>query len=482
MKDEVIGFFKEFHDNSRFVKNLNITFLVLIPKKQAVEDLKDLRPISLVGGLYKILSKVLANRIKGVMDKVISKAQKAFVEGRQILDAVLIANELVDSSLRRKKGGLVCKLDIEKAYDSISWEFLYQVLGRMGFGNRWLTWIKWCISTASFSVLINGSPAGFFPSSRGLRQGDPLSPYLFVIGMEALSCMINRAVDGNYLSGSRVAIGRGEDLTISHLLYADDMLVFCKADPDQLKYLSWIMMWFEAMAGLKINLAKSEIIPVGPVSNLAEMASELGCKIESLPTSYLGLPLGAKHKAIGVWDSIEERYRKRLAAWKTQYISKGGRITLIRSTLSSLPIYYLSLFRMPQKVCARLERIQRQFLWGGSAPEKKISLVRWATVCSEKRKGDIGIKSLSKLNKALLCKWSWRFANDRNALWRKAKCCKFGESIGGWYSCDLRGGYGTSLWKEIRKEWFVFSRTRLLFLGMEGGSIFGAMFGVVGRP
>ena len=213
-------------------------------------------------------------------------------------------------------------------------------------------------------------------------------------------------------------------------------------------------MWFEAMSGLKINLAKSEIIPIGPVNNLVELASELGCNIGSFPTSYLGLPLGAKHKAMGVWDSIEERYRKGLAAWKTQYISKSGRITLIRSVLSSLPIYHLSLFRMPQKVCVRLERIQRQFLWGGggSAPEKKIPLVSWATVCSEKSKGGMGVKSFSKLNKALLSKWSWRFANDINALWRKTICCKFGESIGGWYTRDIRGSYGTSLWKEISKE------------------------------
>ena len=120
---------------------------------------------------------------------------------------------------------------------------------------------------------------------------------------------------------------------------------------------------------------------------------------------------------------------------------------------------------MPQKVCARLERIQRQFLWGGSVPEKKISLVIWATVCSEKKKGGIGLKSLSKLNKALLCKWSWRFANDQNALCRKAICCKFGESIGGWHTRDLRGGYGTSLWKEIRKEWFVFLQNAAFVLG-----------------
>ena len=183
--------------------------------------------------------------------------------------------------------------------------------------------------------------------------------------MEALSCLINRAVEGNYLSGSRIVDERGEDLSISHLLYADDTLLFCEADIDQLKFISWILMWFEAMSGLKINLIKSDIIPIGPVTNVVELASELGCKIGSLPTSYSGLPLGAKHKALGVWDSIEERFRKRLAAWKTQYISKGGRIPLIHSTLSSLPIYYLSLFRMPQKVFARLERIQRQFLWGG---------------------------------------------------------------------------------------------------------------------
>ena len=268
--------------------------------------------------------------------------------------------------------------------------------------------------------------------------------------MEALGCLINRVVEGNYLSGSMITDGRGEELAISHFLYADDMLLFCEANKDQLKFLSWILMWFEVMSGLKINLNKSEIIPIRPVANVEELTSELGCKVGSLPTSYLGLPLGAKHKALGVWDSVEERFRKRLVSWKIQYISKGGRFTLIRSTLSSLPIYYLSLFRMPQKVCARLERIQRQFLWGGSDLDKKISLVSWATMCTDKRKGGIGIKSFFEMNKALLGKWSWRFANYRNSLWRKVICSKFGESNGGWHS-NLRGGYGTSLWKEIKK-------------------------------
>ena len=451
VKDEVLGFFKEFHEHGRFVRQLNATFLVLIPKKQTVEDFKDLRPISLVSGLYKILTKVLANRIKKVMDKVISKSQNAFVEGRQILDAVLIANEIVDASLRRKECGLICKLDIEKAYDTISWEFLYQVMGKMGFRGRWMSWIKWCISTASFSVLVNGSPTGFFSSSRGLRQGDPLFPYLFVIGMETLSRLLSHATDGNYLSGTKFADGRGEELVISHLLNADDTLLFCKADNDELKFLSWTLMWFEAVSGLKINLNKSEILPIGPVTNLEELATEVGCKVGALPTTYLGLPLGAKHKALSVWDSVEERLRKRLASWKLQYISKGGRATLIRSSLSSLPIYHLSLFRAPLKVCARLERIQRQFLWGGNDIVKKVSLVSWVTVCTVKRKGGMGIKSLSKMNKALLSKWNWRFANDRNSLWRKVIAIKFGESPNGWHTRDIRRGFGTSLWKEINK-------------------------------
>ena len=287
-----------------------------------------MRLISLVGSLYKNFSKVLANRIKRVMGLIISKSQNVFVEGRQILDAALIANEAVDSVLRRKEKGILCKLDIEKAYDHIRWDFLLQTLERMGFGPKWIRWIHWCISTTSFSVMFNGSLARFFRSSRGLRQGDPLSPYLFVIGMEVLSCLLKRAVEGNFISGCRLGNKEVGEMVISHLLYADDTIIFCEAKSEQLMCLRWTLMWFEAFSGLKINLNKSEIIPLGRVDNVESLAVELGCRVGSLPTLQLGLPLGAPHRALGVWDSIEERFRKRLS-WKRQYISKGGRLTLI---------------------------------------------------------------------------------------------------------------------------------------------------------
>ncbi|RVW36075.1 Transposon TX1 uncharacterized 149 kDa protein [Vitis vinifera] len=209
-QEEVMNFFRQFHETGSFVKSLNATFLVLIPRKGGVEDLKDFRPISLVGGLYKWLAKVLANRMKGVLAKVISTSQNVFVEGPQIMDVVLIANEAIDSILKSNRGAILCKFDIKKAYDHIDWSFLLTVLEKMGFGERWRRWIKWCLSTARFSVMVNGSPTGFFQSSRSLRQGDPLSPYLFIVVMEVFSYMLKRAVSGGFLSPCSIQGRRGE--------------------------------------------------------------------------------------------------------------------------------------------------------------------------------------------------------------------------------------------------------------------------------
>ena len=208
-----------------------------------------------------------------------------------------------------------------------------KVMRCIGSGPKWMRWIWQCFSTTRFSVLVNGVSAGFFPSSRGLRQGDPLSPYLFILGMEVLSILLRRAMFGGFILGCTVKGREGSDFSISHFLYADDTIIFCEAKVDQLLYLSWVLLWFEASFGLKINLNKSELIPVGAVDNLDALVVELGCQTRHRPTTYLGMPLGATHKSVAIWDSIEEKMHKRLALWKRIYISKGGRITLIKSTL-----------------------------------------------------------------------------------------------------------------------------------------------------
>jgi hypothetical protein len=255
-------------------------------------NLNDFRPIALLSGIYKIIVKVLANKLRKVVDKIISKQQNAFVKGRQILDLVLIANECLDSHIKSSEPGLICKLDIEKAYDHVNWNFLLYMMRRCGFGERWCSWIAHCISSGRFFVLVNGTPLGFFSSYRGLRQGDPLSPLLFVIMMEALSKLFTIAVHRGFLSGFSVVSGSNEVLNISHLLFADDTLVFCGANLDHLCFLL-VLFVFEAVLGLKINLAKLVLVPVGDVDNMKELAGILGCGVSSLSIKYLGLPLGA---------------------------------------------------------------------------------------------------------------------------------------------------------------------------------------------
>ncbi|WKA03180.1 hypothetical protein VitviT2T_021306 [Vitis vinifera] len=396
------------------------------------------------------------------MGKLVSNSQNAFVEGRQILDAVLVANEAIDLRKRSVGTDLVCKLDIEKAYDHVNWRFLMSVLEKISFGPKWRKWIFYCISTVRMAVLVNGTPTDFFSTFRGLRQGDPLSPYLFVLIMEGLSSLISRAEENGFIRGFKATGRRGEGVLVSHLLFADDTLLFCEDDRDQLIFWKWVVICFEVVSGLKINLQKSEIIPIGGVEEVDRVGAVFGCKVGNLPTNYLGLPLGASHKSCRVWDGVEERFKRKLAMWKKQYLSKGGRLTLIKSTLSNLPIYFMSLFVIPRKVRLRLEKIQKEFLWGDMEERRKIHLVRWEVICKDKRHGGLGLRYLKDFNHALLGKWLWRFPIERESFWRRVIVGKFGEVQGGWTTREVRESYGMGLWKDIRKGWEeFFLRTRI---------------------
>jgi hypothetical protein len=189
-----------------------------------------------------------------------------------------------------------------------------------------------CISSVCFSVLVNGSPFGFFSSSRGLRQGDPLFPLLFVLVMEVLSKMFYVTVDKGRLSGFSVG-SRFPMVNISHLFFADDTLVFCEANPSHVRYLCVLLLCFEVVSGLNVNLAKSILVPVCNVDNVVELADILGCGTSFVPLKYLGMPLEACYKAKSIWDGIVVKMERGLISWKMLYFSKGGRITLIKSII-----------------------------------------------------------------------------------------------------------------------------------------------------
>ena len=296
-----------------------------------------------------------------------------------------------------------------------------------------------------FSVPINEGPKGFFGSSRGIRQGDSLSPFLFVIVMEALSRMISKAVECGLLSGFQVGSTDSHLVPVSHLLFADDTLIFSDANPDHIFNMHLLFTWFKAVLGLKINLNKSEMVPVGSVPDLEDLAGIIGCKIIQLPMTYLGLPLGANFKYKSIWDPILEKMERKLSGWQRMYLSKGDRITLIKSTLSSLPTYFISLFPIPVSMALRIDKIQRDFLWGGMGEGKKFHLVKWSHVCQPLKMGGLGVRNLRLFNQALLGKWLWRYGNEENAFWRYLIFIKYGSSFGGWTTREVNGSYGSGL-------------------------------------
>ena len=205
--------------------------------------------------------------------------------------------------------------------------------------------------------MLNVSLSNFFGSSRGIRQGDPLSLFLFDIVMEALSRMLDVAASAGQFSGFSVGSMASTSLMVSHLLFADDTFIFCDAEPTQIANLRAILARFEEALGLSINLGKSELVLVGAVHNLEVLVGLLGCRQSSLPLKYLGLLLGAKFKDLSIWNLILEKMEWRLAGWKRLYLSKGGKVTLIKSTLLSLPTYFLSLLPLLGKVAKRMEKL-----------------------------------------------------------------------------------------------------------------------------
>jgi len=312
IKGDMLRFVSEFHWNGKLSKGINSTFIALIPKVKSPQTLNDFRPISLVGCIYKIIAKILANRLRQVIGSVVSDVQSAFVKNRQILDGTLIANEVVYEARKTKKELLLFKVDFEKAYDSVDWRYLDDVMGSMAFPTLWRKWIKECVGTTTASVLVNGSPTDEFTLERGLRQGDPLSPILFLLAAEGPNVLIKAMVESGNFTG--YIAGGANQVVISHLQFADDTLLLGDKSWANVRAMRAGLVLFEAMSVLKVNYHKSSLVRVNiSESLLAKATSMLGCKIDKILFVYLGLPIDGDPRRLLFWEPVVNRIKSRLS-------------------------------------------------------------------------------------------------------------------------------------------------------------------------
>ncbi|GKE17429.1 RNA-directed DNA polymerase, eukaryota, reverse transcriptase zinc-binding domain protein [Tanacetum coccineum] len=313
----------------------------------------------------------------GVLGDIVNDVQSAFIEDRQILDGPFILNEVIQWCKSKKKQSLIFKVDFEKAYDSVRWDFLDDVLKKFGFGTKWCNWIQTCLKSSRGSILINGSPTEEFQCFRGLKQGDPLSPFLFILVMESLHLSFQRVVDAGLFTGLFLS----KSLKLSHMFYADDAIFVGQWSDANINTLVRVLDCFHRASGLKINMSKSKIMGIHVEGNKVEQAAaKLGCLILTLPFSYLGTTVGGSMSRIQAWKEVVDKVKARLSRWKMKTLSIGGRLTLLKSVLGSLPIFHMSIFKVPSKVLHELESLRGHFFNGHEAGSNKASWVKWDSV------------------------------------------------------------------------------------------------------
>ncbi|GJV32268.1 RNA-directed DNA polymerase, eukaryota [Tanacetum coccineum] len=450
-----------FFKHASFPMGCNSSFLALIPKSLDPKTVEDFRPISLIGCIYKVVTKILATRLSLVISDLVSDVQTAFLPNRQILDGPFIINELLARCHHKKQQAMIFKVDFAKAYDSVRWDYLDAILNSFGFGSKWRLWIRGTLHSSMASILVNGSPTSEFKFFRGLKQGDPLAPYLFILIMESLHLSFSRIVEEGVFTGIKI----DSSVTLSHLFYADDAIFIGEWSRGNLNSITHMLSCFSLLSGLSINLQKSQLLGVRvPDSSVIEAASLIGCSILRTPFKYLGIVVGGNMTSIKSWDDTINKLKTRLSNWKLKTLSIGGRLTLLKSVLGSTPIYNMSLYKVPKYVLNSMESLRRNFFNGIREGERKIAWIKWTKVLASKRNGGLGVSSFYALNRGLLVKWLWRFLSRDNSLWSR-----FIQAAHGSNTQSLVASY-PSLWSFIIKELYLLKSQGVDFFLIIGDS------------
>ncbi|XP_075085049.1 uncharacterized protein LOC142168286 [Nicotiana tabacum] len=389
-----------FYGGAALPKSITHTNLVLLPKKPRVETFSDLRPISLSNFINKVLSRVLHDRLEIFLPSLIAPNQSGFVKGRSIFENILLTQEIVtDIRLRGKPANVVIKLDMAKAYDRVSWKYLLHVLRKMGFSEHFINMVWNLMSNNWYSVLVNGQSSGFFKSTRGVKQGDPLSPALFILSAEVLSRSLNKLFEDKSFVG--FGMPKWSD-SLNHLAYADDTIIFASA---HLSSLNTIMaVW-------------------GTMRRYQALGATTGFARGKFPFTYLGCPIFYTRRRKDYYEELIKKVKAKLHSWKGKLLSFGGKATLISSVLQSMPVHMLSVLDPPNNILGHLHKTFARFFWSTKEEGRSRYWASWKNLCLPKEEGGIGFRSLNDVSRALFAKLWWRFRTTKslwsNFIWNK---------------------------------------------------------------
>eukprot|EP00253_Pinus_taeda_P014791 PITA_14791 len=390
----------------------NSTFIALIPKKDEPETFEDFRPISLCNCIYKIIAKVIASRLVPILSKNISMEQFGFLEGRQIHEAIGVAQEVIHSIKQKKTKGSILKIDLSKAYDRINWLYLRLFLTHLGFNYSFVSWIMGCITNVSFVVLINGVASPFFKSQRGLRQGCPLSPLLFLLVAEGLSKLIHKS------------------------------------------------RRFDKIKGMKINSRKYQVSVTGFNRRECSRISNLfPYQIQPLdsPFKYLGFWLKPDSYKKEDWNWIIAKLEARISHWSFRWLSRAGRVTLIKSVLLAISVYWAALTWIPKGIMEKIRRLCYRFLWAGSNDNSALPWVAWDKIARPKEWGGWGLKRLPEFSLSLAAKSGWRLITLEN-LWTRVIKRKYIDPVPleDWIRCqEKKSKHSSVIWKATVEAFHV---------------------------
>ena len=306
------------------------------------------------------------------------------------------------------------KLDISKAFDTMQWSFIEATLRAMGYPALFVTWIMRCVDTAAFSFSVNGELEGFFSSSRGIRQGCSLSPYLFVIVRNVLSTLLNSVVLNRRIGFHPLCTL----LKLTHLSIADDIMVFTDRTPSSLEGTIGVFDEFATISGIFINTAKSTVFAAGKnKKRLQDKAISVGFSIQGLLVKYLGLPLTTKIMSRHDYEPLLAKIRAQFQSWTSKSLSFAGHLMLIKSVIASTKNFRSSAFCLPKSCIDETDNMCSAFLWSGSPTDTTNAKVAWKEVCRPFKEGGLGVKSISDERKVFSLKLIWHFFYGNRSRW-----------------------------------------------------------------